>query len=186
MKAEHEKSQSEQVDNNSGRVVEGLNKEDSPSKVSETFSLLESEFGLLKMEILELVEMAMIIKLWLQLNVPRIEDGNNFGVSIQTDTVSELSRIEDAALMTVENWSKFLMNRAKVISKMYKYEGSTGYVVVKTAYHAALMALDERQLRSVWIGWQDLRNNYSVLYDLVVKNIEKLVHPRSSNISNMY
>jgi hypothetical protein len=34
------------------------------------------------------------VKIWIQLNIPRIEDGNNFGVSIQEETVSELSRAE--------------------------------------------------------------------------------------------
>ena len=37
----------------------------------------------LKSEILQMVDMCNSVKLWIQLNIPRIEDGNNFGVSIQ-------------------------------------------------------------------------------------------------------
>lgn len=48
----------------------------------------------LKKEILDLIEMINTVKIWIQLNIPRIEDGNNFGVSIQEDTVNELSRAE--------------------------------------------------------------------------------------------
>lgn len=33
----------------------------------------------LKKEFLELIESANTIKIWIQLNIPRIEDGNNFG-----------------------------------------------------------------------------------------------------------
>ena len=33
--------------------------------------------------LLEFIEQLNIIKMWIQLNIPRIEDGNNFGVSIQ-------------------------------------------------------------------------------------------------------
>eukprot|EP00128_Syssomonas_multiformis_P003049 Colp12_sorted_trinity150504_noHs@21235 len=33
--------------------------------------------------ILELIELCNTVKLWIQLNIPRIEDGNNFGVSVQ-------------------------------------------------------------------------------------------------------
>lgn len=151
--------------------------------LSEAFYLAESEFALLKEEVLELVEMASNVKLWLQLNVPRIEDGNNFGVSIQTDTVGELSRVEDAALMTVENWSKFLMLRSKIVSKIHKHTASGP---TSNMYQMTLESLDEKQLRSVWIGWIDLRNNYAIIYDLLSKNIEKLVNPRSSNTSTMY
>lgn len=150
--------------------------------LSEAFILAESEFALLKDEVLELVEMASVVKLWLQLNVPRIEDGNNFGVSIQTDTVGELARVEDAALMTVENWSKFLMVRAKIVGKMHKHSEPP----TCNMYRMTLEALDEKQLRSVWIGWIDLRNNYAIIYDLLAKNIEKLLNPRSSNTGTMY
>lgn len=153
---------------------------------SQMFKLAEEEFVLLKVEVLELVDMTSSVKLWLQLNVPRIEDGNNFGVSIQTDTVTELARVEDSALMTFENWTKFLSIRAKLVGKMHKHETSQGHPLVEEAYKRTLEALDEKQLRSVWIAWLDLRNNYAVIHDLIVKNIEKLVNPRSTNATSMY
>ena len=87
--------------------------------------------------------------------------------------------------MTVENWSKFLMLRAKVVGKIQKHTGM-GHTAPCQAYRSTLEALDEKQLRSVWIGWLDLRNNFAVIYDLLMKNIEKLVNPRSANTSNMY
>lgn len=37
----------------------------------------------LKKELLIFLEYLNTVKLWIQLNVPRIEDGNNFGVGIQ-------------------------------------------------------------------------------------------------------
>jgi proteasome activator subunit 2 (PA28 beta) len=38
---------------------------------------------IVKAETMELIEIVNNIKIWIQLNIPRIEDGNNFGVSIQ-------------------------------------------------------------------------------------------------------
>lgn len=139
------------------------------------------------MELLELVRMTSTIKLWLQLNLPRIEDGNNFGVEVQTDTVSTISRIEDTALMTIESWSKFLMLRAKIIGKMHKYRESSSHShAIEEAYKMTLEALDEKQVHAVWIGWLDLRNSYAITYDMIMKNIDKLINPRSSNVTNMY
>lgn len=37
------------------------------------------------------------VKMWVQLLIPRIEDGNNFGVSIQEETVAELRTVEGEA-----------------------------------------------------------------------------------------
>ena len=37
----------------------------------------------LKKEFNELVEAAINVKIWVALNIPKVEDGNNFGVSVQ-------------------------------------------------------------------------------------------------------
>lgn len=52
------------------------------------------------------------------MNVPRIEDGNNFGVSIQEETLNELSSSEDSAVHKLESLSKYFTNRGKLISKV--------------------------------------------------------------------
>jgi proteasome activator subunit 2 (PA28 beta) len=56
--------------------------------------LIVGLIAVLKAEILQLIEFIGTVKIWIQLNIPRIEDGNNFGVSIQEETVNELSRAE--------------------------------------------------------------------------------------------
>lgn len=38
-------------------------------------------------EVMELIHMVQTIKIWIQLNIPKIEDGNNFGVSIQVPRI---------------------------------------------------------------------------------------------------
>ena len=38
---------------------------------------------ILKRELMELIENLNVVKIWIQLNIPRIEDGNNFGVGVQ-------------------------------------------------------------------------------------------------------
>ncbi len=55
---------------------------------------------------------------WIQLNIPRIEDGNNFGVSIQEETLNEISRVEDPGYATLENLTKYYATRGKLVSKV--------------------------------------------------------------------
>jgi hypothetical protein len=45
--------------------------------------LITEILDMLKKELLIFLEYLNVVKLWIQLNVPRIEDGNNFGVGIQ-------------------------------------------------------------------------------------------------------
>lgn len=56
--------------------------------------MIDELIAIIKERILELIEIIDTVKVWIQLNIPRIEDGNNFGVSIQEETVNELSRAE--------------------------------------------------------------------------------------------
>jgi len=41
----------------------------------------------LKKELIAIIDICNLVKIWIQLNIPRIEDGNNFGVSIQVNII---------------------------------------------------------------------------------------------------
>lgn len=42
------------------------------------------------------------LRVWIQLNIPRIEDGGNFGVGIQEETLAEVVRCENDAISSLE------------------------------------------------------------------------------------
>jgi len=130
--------------------------------------------GLLKKELLEIIEMINTVKLWIQLNIPRIEDGNNFGVSIQEETVNELSRAEDAGFAVLESMTKYFVTRAKLVSKVMKYPSVQDY-------RQSVVELDEKEFINLRMCCMDLRNNYAILHDMILKNLEKIKTPRSSN-----
>jgi len=58
--------------------------------------------------------------------------------------------------------------------------------LVEDAYSLALHDLDMKRLQVLWVGWTDIFNNYLGLYDLLLKNMEKIINPRSINTTNMY
>jgi len=132
--------------------------------------------GLLKKEVLELIETINTVKIWIQLNIPKIEDGNNFGVSIQEETVSELGRAEDSGFSVLENMTKYFVTRAKLVSKIIKYPGVEDY-------RQSVIELDEKEFVNLKLCCLDLRNNYAILYDMITKNLEKIRTPRSANHS---
>ncbi|EDO06486.1 Proteasome activator pa28 beta subunit family protein [Babesia bovis T2Bo] len=128
----------------------------------------------IKAEASELIEIIGNIKVWIQLNVPRIEDGNNFGVGIQEEVILELTRVEDTAFNLFESIVKYYMARAKLCTKVLKYP----YV---SDYSEAIRELDEKEWIHIKITHVDMRNNYSMIYDLLCKNWEKVVKPKSEN-----
>jgi len=133
-----------------------------------------SMLDVLKAEILELIETISTVKIWIQLNIPRIEDGNNFGVSIQEETVNELGRAEDSGFSVLENMTKYFITRAKLVSKVLKHRNIYDY-------QQSIIELDEKEWINLRLCCLDLRNNYAILHDMIIKNLEKIKTPRSSN-----
>ena len=127
----------------------------------------------LRKELLEVIDNFDTVKLWIQLNIPRIEDGNNFGVSVQEDTVSEVSRAEDNAFALLEVITKYYIARAKLVTKCFKYPNLADF-------ETAVSEVDQKQYLNTVLSVVDLRNNYALIYDMVIKNMDKLENPRSS------
>lgn len=53
-------------------------------------------------------------------------------------------------------------------------------------YRRAVEELDERQYLSMSLTMLEIRNRYSTLHDIVMKNFEKIKKPRSSNTDSLY
>ncbi|KNC46622.1 proteasome activator complex subunit 2 [Thecamonas trahens ATCC 50062] len=141
---------------------------------------LKTILAIIKKELLELIYTCNTIKVWVQLNIPRIEDGNNFGVSVQEEIVSELSRAEESGLNVLESITKYFLMRARVVAKMLKWRQVEDYA-------QAIRELDEKEFITMKLCGLDLRNNYHILYDLITKNMEKLAKPRDeSGMVTMY
>ncbi|XP_028332287.1 proteasome activator complex subunit 3 [Gouania willdenowi] len=132
-----------------------------------------------KPEIRTLIEKCNTVKMWVQLLIPRIEDGNNFGVSIQEETVAELRTVEGEAASYLDQISRYYITRAKLVSKIAKYPHVEDY-------RRTVTEIDEKEYISLKIIVSELRNQYVTLHDMILKNIEKIKRPRSSNVDALY
>ncbi|XP_056143721.1 proteasome activator complex subunit 3-like [Lampris incognitus] len=132
-----------------------------------------------KPEIRTLIEKCDTVKMWVQLLIPRIEDGNNFGVSIQEETVAELRTVEGEAASYLDQISRYYITRAKLVSKIAKYPHVEDY-------RQTVLEIDEKEYISLKIIVSELRNQYVTLHDMILKNIEKIKKPRNSNSEALY
>ncbi|EEC13396.1 autoantigen, putative, partial [Ixodes scapularis] len=128
------------------------------------------------------------LKMWIQFLIPRIEDGNNFGVSIQAsgtsrlakeDALTEIRAVEGEAAAFFDQISRYFLTRGKIIAKVAKYPHVDDF-------RRTVQELDEKQYVSLRLVLCELKNHYATLHDLITKNLEKIKRPRSSNAENMY
>lgn len=134
---------------------------------------------LLKPQIRTLIEKCNTVRMWVTLLIPKIEDGNNFGVSIQEETLSELRQVESETASYLDQVSKYFLTRAQIIAKAAKYPHVEDY-------RQFVIELDEKEFLSLRLIACELRNHYSTLHDMILKNIEKIKKPRNVNIDGMY
>jgi proteasome activator subunit 3 (PA28 gamma) len=128
----------------------------------------------------DLLEKCNVVKLWISLLIPKIEDGNNFGVSIQTEVVKEICYAEEDAVKFLEDITENFAQRAKLASKVLRFPQVEDY-------RTAIMEMDERHYNYLtkYVTQQTL-NSYALMFDLITKNYEKIKKPRNTNTSSMY
>ncbi|GFO41943.1 proteasome activator complex subunit 3 [Plakobranchus ocellatus] len=68
-----------------------------------------------------LMEHSNKVRMWINFLIPKIEDGNNFGVAIQEDVVSEARQVESEASAYLDQISRYYLQRARIITKIAKY-----------------------------------------------------------------
>lgn len=135
---------------------------------------------MIKPEIKDVIETCEKIKMWISLLIPRIEDGNNFGVSIQEEVLNEVHRIQTESINYLDTISRYFITRAKIVSKVAKYP-------FLDDYRRAVKEVDEKEYMNIQFSINEIRSHYMLILDVVSKNYEKIKKPRSSNnLESMY
>ncbi|XP_007447934.1 PREDICTED: proteasome activator complex subunit 1 isoform X2 [Lipotes vexillifer] len=120
----------------------------------------------LKPEIKDVIEKLNLVTTWLQLQIPRIEDGNNFGVAVQLEGFHT-------------QISKYFSERGDAVTKAAK-QPHVG------DYRQLVHELDEAEYWDIRLMVMEIRNAYAVLYDIILKNFEKLKKPRGETKGMIY
>jgi len=150
-----------------------------PAQIPSNARLLRL-IDMMKPEIKNVIEACELIKMWISLLIPRIEDGNNFGVGIQEEVLNEVHRIQTESVNYLDAISRYFITRAKIISKVAKYP----YV---DDYNRAVKEVDEKEYLNIQFSINEIRSHYMLILDVVSKNYEKIKKPRSSNnLESMY
>ena len=137
------------------------------------------QHALAKPHFLALRKDTLLLKVWIQLLIPKIEDGNNFGVSIQVDIIAEIRSAADTAIECWNYITNYYYYRAGYIKKAAKYPHIDDWRELVREY-------DENQLLFLRLNLELVRDCYVRLHDLISKNYDKIVCPRTTNSENLY
>jgi proteasome activator subunit 2 (PA28 beta) len=140
-------------------------------------------FAILQKEILEMSEMINSLSIWVKLNVPRIADGNNFGVEVQGEISQVLEQTEGSGYEILDSFTSYHNARGNLIVQVLDHPGIQDF-------RESLKELDEKTYIKTSLLACELRNDYITLYDMLSKNLDTLMSPRGKDedekIARMY
>ncbi|KAF0761781.1 proteasome activator complex subunit 3-like [Aphis craccivora] len=134
---------------------------------------------ILKPNVKELAEDVNDVKLWISLFKPKIEDGNNFGVGVQEEIIEVLDQVKTVVNSYLEQVSYYYKVRGNLIAKVCKYP----YI---EDYRRTVEEFDCKGYRYLTHSLCNICNTYKIMHDTIIKNIEKIKKPRSSNTDSLY
>ena len=136
--------------------------------------LISKMINALKPELREVSECCNTVKAWVQLQVPEMQDGNNFGVQVQGDMLNEVGGVEGKSNAFMQALSVYHLSRAEIAGKLSKYPGVEDY-------RRSMEELDVKEFISLRLIAREMRNSCVGLLDTFAKNMDKIVTPRSHN-----
>jgi len=141
--------------------------------------ILSELVDIVKPESRQLIDYLNLVKMWITFLIPRIEDGNNFGVGVQEETLALVTQAEQDAATYLDQMSRYYLNRARIVSKIAKYPHIEDF-------RRTIRELDEKEFVSLRLILCELRNQYSSLHDVIQKNLEKIKKPRTAHNDHLF
>ncbi|KAJ1029999.1 hypothetical protein NDA16_000912 [Ustilago loliicola] len=143
-----------------------------PTYLTRAFADLREEWD-------ELIELMDSLKMYINLQMPQIEDGDTFGVSIQEEALNEIVRTQDSAYNLIATPFTYHSARGDLAAKLVRFPGVQDYA-------QALREHDRKTVYRLKMHLTDMRNMYAVVFDIVKKNIAKISKPKSGNQMGSY
>ncbi|KAI1287606.1 Proteasome activator complex subunit 3 [Halotydeus destructor] len=134
----------------------------------------------LKPLLLDLIQDTIKLSVGIGLLVPKVEDGNNFGVEIQEAALEEVNQVQAKSRVRFDEILNYFEVRGNLIKKCIRHPHCKDY-------QAALKQYDENMRFKLIMMFISLRSSYILLHDFFVKNLSKITKPRgASNMESMY
>ncbi|XP_076019435.1 proteasome activator complex subunit 2 [Genypterus blacodes] len=132
-----------------------------------------------KPEIVSLRETIITVSSWIQQLIPKIEDGNDFGVAVQEKILERLAALNTKVVAFQTNINKYFTERGDAVAKASK---DTHVMDYRSLVHEK----DKAIYSEVRVIVLDMRGFYAELYDIISKNWEKVTNPKGEEKPPMY
>lgn len=181
-KEEAKRKKKEAEEKKKGEKDKGSDKEEDAGPPCGPICTNETVEGLLKntkAEISTLKEKLNTLSLWMQLQVPKVEDGNNFGVAVQEKVFEHLTNTRTKIEAFQTSLAKYSNERGDAVAKAAKQPHVGNY-------RELVHQLDQYLYCELRLIVLEIRNIYAVLFDMITKNYIKIKKPKGDGKAPIY
>ncbi|XP_069796839.1 proteasome activator complex subunit 2 [Narcine bancroftii] len=133
-----------------------------------------------KPELSSMKETCIMLSTWITYLIPKIEDGNDFGVAVQEKVLERIAAIKTKVEGFQTSITKYFTERGDTVAKASK---DTHVMDYRQLVHEK----DEAAYLDIKTMIMDIRGYYIELLELIVKNVEKVTSPKGEEKSySMY
>ena len=150
-----------------------------PNGVNESNEQIVKLSAIVKPLLLDFVTDMRTIKYAIQLMIPKVEDGHNFGVAIQESAIHIISHSANQAGTRLGQFTRYHNHRGNIITWIARYPHCDDY-------RRCLQEEDQKFYLILCLIIRELRDGYISLNDLIVKNMDKIKKPRPVRDVNIY
>ncbi len=122
----------------------------------------------LKDEVVLLGENMSTLSVWIQLNVPRMQDNSSFSSEVQMQLLEQIKAAESVSMDVLDQFASYFVMRGELITKLLKHPGLEDY-------RNAIVELDEKTFMKTAMVAADVRSLYLLLFDMLSKNLSTLL-----------
>lgn len=123
---------------------------------------------LIKNEILKTIDIVNSIKMWIQLNIPKIGGKGEQNVFVQKSLVAEFDNTGDMCSNLLDTIMQYFTLRGDIVRKIIKYPKIEDFKL-------SLQEMDENRIIQLKLQVLDLRNVFTTLLDIMNKNIAIII-----------
>ncbi|XP_068603828.1 proteasome activator complex subunit 2 [Brachionichthys hirsutus] len=132
-----------------------------------------------KPEIVAFREAIITVSCWIQHLIPKIEDGNDFGVEVQEKILERIGAVRTKVDAFQTNFNKYYTERGDAVAKASK-------MTHVMDYRSLVHEKDEAVYSDIRVIVLDIRGFYAEMHDIISKNLDKVTNPKGEEKPPMY
>ena len=130
------------------------------------------------------MQVALEMSQWIRLKIPKIDDGNNYGIKIQQMVLTDIDQFKNLLLQIERYQDGYIADRMGILNKVYTGSNKRDNKRYMDHVIRTLEVIDIDHFHQFETHILEIELELEFIFDKCKKNVEKLMNPKSNDALN--